>query len=138
MTTTGLYDLVTSEGDDGTRHPAEQLWTPGEDAVENGFLVHRGLHVTGIDDPTDDHLYPVGFVVLGHQRWADIIEAAAAYMAGSTAGATCTSTPATTPRCSSPASRAPSSHTASSYGTRTLVHERSVTGFEQGSTSRLS
>ncbi|MBA8948155.1 hypothetical protein FHS33_006628 [Streptomyces calvus] len=29
MMTTGLYDLVTSEGDDGTMHPAEQLWTPG-------------------------------------------------------------------------------------------------------------
>ncbi|MEU5709979.1 MULTISPECIES: hypothetical protein [Streptomyces] len=81
MTTTGLYHLVTSEGDDGTMHPAEQLWTPGEDAVENGFLVHRALLVTGIDNPTDDHLYPVGFVVLGHQRWTDIIEAAAAYMA---------------------------------------------------------
>lgn len=81
MTTTGLYDLVTSESDDGTMHPAEQLWTPGEDAVENGFIVHRGMHVTGIDDPTDDHLYPVGFVALGHHRWADIIEAAAAYMA---------------------------------------------------------
>jgi hypothetical protein len=65
MTTTSLYDLVTSEGDDGTMHPAEQLWTPGEDAVENGFIVHRGMHVTGIDDPTDDHLYPVGFVCLG-------------------------------------------------------------------------
>ncbi|MCF2131060.1 hypothetical protein L1I79_32245 [Strepomyces sp. STD 3.1] len=57
MTTTGQYDLVTIEGDDGTMHPAEQLWTPGEDAAENGFIV------------------------LGHQRWADIIEAAAAYMA---------------------------------------------------------
>ncbi|MEV5731255.1 hypothetical protein AB0N50_36640 [Streptomyces pharetrae] len=65
MTTTSLYDLVTSEGDDGTMHPAEQLWAPGEDAVENGFIVHRGMHVTGIDDPTDDHLYPVGFVCLG-------------------------------------------------------------------------
>ncbi|MEU3550650.1 hypothetical protein [Streptomyces longwoodensis] len=81
MTTTGLYDLVTSEGDDGTMHPAEQLWTPGEDAVDNGFIAHRGMHVTGIDDPTNDHLYPVGFVVLGHHRWSDIIEAAVAYMA---------------------------------------------------------
>ncbi|MFF8911697.1 hypothetical protein ACF08P_44150, partial [Streptomyces olivaceoviridis] len=81
MTAPALYEIVTSERDDGTMDPVEQLWTPGEDAVENGFIVHRGLHVTGIDDPTDDHLYPVGFVVLGHQRWADIIEAAAAYMA---------------------------------------------------------
>jgi hypothetical protein len=52
MTTTGLHDLVTGEGDDGTMHPAEQLWTPGEDAAENGFIVHSGMHVTGIDDPT--------------------------------------------------------------------------------------
>nr|WP_285555144.1 hypothetical protein [Streptomyces hygroscopicus] len=43
MTATGLHDLVTSEGDDGTVHPAERLWTPGEDAVENGFIVHCGL-----------------------------------------------------------------------------------------------
>jgi hypothetical protein len=56
--------------------------------VENGFIVHRGLYVTGIDDPTDDHLYPVGFVVLGHQRWADIIEAAA-YLARATSGKGC-------------------------------------------------
>ncbi|MEW2286696.1 hypothetical protein [Streptomyces sp. NPDC047841] len=39
------------------------------DAVENGFIVHRGLHVTAIDDPTDDptddHLHPVGFVAHG-------------------------------------------------------------------------
>nr|AAO50118.1 hypothetical protein [Streptomyces violaceoruber] len=61
--------------------PTEQLWTPGEDAAENGFIVHRGLYVTGIDHPTEDHLFPNGFIVLGHQRWADIIEAAAAYMA---------------------------------------------------------
>ncbi|MFI8308468.1 hypothetical protein ACIF80_34740 [Streptomyces sp. NPDC085927] len=77
MTAPALYGIETSEGDDGTMHPAEQLWTPGEDAVENGFIVHRGLYVTGIDDPTEDHLFPIGFVVLGHQRWADIIEAAA-------------------------------------------------------------
>jgi hypothetical protein len=46
-------------------HPAEQLWTPGEDATKIGFVAHRGLYVTEIDDPTDDHLYPVGFVFLG-------------------------------------------------------------------------
>ncbi|MFJ4865982.1 hypothetical protein [Streptomyces sp. NPDC088748] len=81
MTAPALYEIENSEGDDGTMHPAEQLWTPGEDAVENGFLTHRALHVTGLDGSTDDHLYPVAFLVLGHQRWADIIEAAAAYMA---------------------------------------------------------
>lgn len=79
--TTPLYEIETHEADDGTMQPAEQLWTPtAEDATDNGFIVHRSLHVTGIDDLTDDHLYPVGFVVLGHQRWADIIGAAAAYM----------------------------------------------------------
>ncbi|MFF7954098.1 hypothetical protein [Streptomyces griseorubiginosus] len=81
MTAPALYEIETSEGDDGTTHPVEQLWTPGEDATENGFLAHRDLCVTGIDDPTDDHLYPVAFLVLGHQKWADTIEAAAAYMA---------------------------------------------------------
>ncbi|MEU8550544.1 hypothetical protein AB0C81_26785 [Streptomyces roseoverticillatus] len=29
MTTTTLYEIETSEGDDGTLHPVEQLWTPG-------------------------------------------------------------------------------------------------------------
>ncbi|MEU8949646.1 hypothetical protein [Streptomyces sp. NPDC048489] len=80
MTTTGLYEIETSEGDDGTMHPVEQLWTPGEDAGENGFLTHSGFQVTGIDDSTEDHLYPVAFLALGHRKWADIIEAAAAYM----------------------------------------------------------
>ncbi|MEU9189460.1 hypothetical protein AB0D14_33945 [Streptomyces sp. NPDC048484] len=79
--TTPLYEIETSEGDDGSRHPVEQLWTPcADDAADSGFVAHRGLYVTGIDDPTEDHLYPVAFLVLGHQRWADAIEAAAAYM----------------------------------------------------------
>lgn len=81
MTAPALYEIETSEDDDGTMHPVEQLWTPGEDAVENGFLAHGDLHVTGLDDPADDHLYPVAFLMLGHHRWADIIEAATAYMA---------------------------------------------------------
>ncbi|MGW4995438.1 hypothetical protein ACWEQ3_49120 [Streptomyces mirabilis] len=82
MTTKALYEIETSEGDDGTMHPAEQLRTPcADDAADSGFIAHHGLHVTGIDDPTDDHLYPIAFLVLGHQRWADTIEAAAAYMA---------------------------------------------------------
>lgn len=40
MTAPSLYEF---DGDDGTMHPAEQLWTPGEDAVENDFIAHRGL-----------------------------------------------------------------------------------------------
>ncbi|WP_432007996.1 hypothetical protein [Streptomyces parvus] len=82
MTTTGLYEIETSEGDDGTPHPAEQLWTPCADGTaDHGFIAHQDLFVAGIDGDSDDDLYPVGFLVLGHQRWADIIEAAAAYMA---------------------------------------------------------
>ncbi|GAA1923880.1 hypothetical protein [Streptantibioticus ferralitis] len=80
MTAPALYEIETSEGDDGTPHPAEQIWTPGEDAVENGFLAHRALHVTGLDGSADDHLYPVAFLVLGHHRWFAVIEAATAYM----------------------------------------------------------
>ncbi|MFD4860660.1 Ntn hydrolase family protein [Streptomyces atratus] len=82
MTATALYEIETSEGDDGTMHPVEQLWTPcADDAADSGFVAHRGLYVAGIDDATGDHLCPVGFIVLGHQRWADVIEGAAAYMA---------------------------------------------------------
>lgn len=81
MTATALYEIETSEADDGTTHPAEQLWTPcADDAADSGFVVHRGLYVAGIDDPADDRLYPVAFLTLGHQRWADLIEGAAAYM----------------------------------------------------------
>ncbi|MFI2241134.1 hypothetical protein [Streptomyces chrestomyceticus] len=80
MNAPALYEIETSEGDDGIMHPVEQLWTPGEDAVDNGFLAHGDLHVTGLDDPADDHLYPVAFLVLGHQKWSDVIEAGAAYM----------------------------------------------------------
>ncbi len=65
MTAQALYEIVTSEGDDGTMHPVEQLWTPGEDAVDNGLLAYGDLHVTGLDDPDDDHLYPVAFLFLG-------------------------------------------------------------------------
>ncbi|WP_327278618.1 hypothetical protein OG609_45660 (plasmid) [Streptomyces sp. NBC_01224] len=81
MTTT-LYEIETSEADDGSRHPVECLWIPSsEDALDNGFIGRRGLYATGIDDVDKDHLYPVGFITLGHQKWADIIDAAAAYMA---------------------------------------------------------
>ncbi|MDX3637003.1 hypothetical protein PV728_43825 [Streptomyces europaeiscabiei] len=78
--TTALYEIETSEADDGTMVPAEGIWTPGEDAADNGFVVYGGLYVAGIGAPNDDRPHPDRFVVLGHQRWADIIEAAAAYM----------------------------------------------------------
>jgi hypothetical protein len=62
--TTVPYEIETRESHDGTTQPAEQLWTPGEDATDHGFIAHRGLYTAGIDDPTDDHLYPVGFIFL--------------------------------------------------------------------------
>ncbi|MEU6672401.1 hypothetical protein [Streptomyces sp. NPDC046727] len=69
--TSALYEIETSEGDDGTLHPAEQIWTPCADgAAHHGFIAHQGLFVAGIDGGSDDDLYPVGFLVLGHQRWA--------------------------------------------------------------------
>ncbi|MFH8753316.1 hypothetical protein ACH4GK_37415 [Streptomyces rimosus] len=82
MTATVLYEIVTGEDADGTRYPVEYLWTPDEDAVDdNGFIAHRSLWVAGVGVSNEDSPYPGAFVVLGHQRWADIIEAAAAYMA---------------------------------------------------------
>lgn len=81
MTTTTLYEIETSETDGGTTVPAEGIWTPSsEDAAGNGFIAYGGLYVAGIGTPNDDSLYPDRFVVLGHQRWAEIIEAATAYM----------------------------------------------------------
>ncbi|MET7355890.1 hypothetical protein [Streptomyces mirabilis] len=81
MTTTALYEIETSESDDGTTHPAEALWTPaGEDAVDHGFVVHGGVYVAGISSPADDSLYPQAFIALGHHKWDELIEAAAAYM----------------------------------------------------------
>ncbi|MFD7136138.1 hypothetical protein [Streptomyces sp. NPDC059894] len=78
MTAMPLYEIETSEGDDGTMHPVEQLWRPcADDAADSGFVAHRGLYLSGIDDPADDRLYLVALVVLGHQRWANVIEAAA-------------------------------------------------------------
>lgn len=40
MSTTALSEIETSEANDGTTHPAECLWTPGEDAADNGFLAY--------------------------------------------------------------------------------------------------
>ncbi|MEU6353177.1 hypothetical protein ABZ896_28275 [Streptomyces sp. NPDC047072] len=81
MVTTALYAIETSEADDGTTVPTEGIWTPSsEDATDNGFIAYSGLYVAGIGAPNDDALYPDRFVVLGHHRWADLIEAAAAFM----------------------------------------------------------
>ncbi|MFJ4585071.1 hypothetical protein [Streptomyces echinatus] len=63
-------------------HPAGQLWTPCADGTaDHGFIAHQGLFVARIDGGADDDLYPVGFLVLEHQRWADIVEVVAVYMA---------------------------------------------------------
>lgn len=79
--TTPLYEIDTSEADDGTEHPTEALWTPaGEEAVKHGFVAHGGLYVAGISVTADDVLHPQAFVALGHHKWGDLIEAAAAYM----------------------------------------------------------
>ncbi|MER5227102.1 hypothetical protein [Streptomyces flaveus] len=64
--TTALYEIETSEADDGTMVPAEGIWTPeGKDAVDNGFIAYRGLYVASIGAPNDDGLYPDRFVFLG-------------------------------------------------------------------------
>lgn len=81
--TTALYEIETHEDANGTAHPAEHLWAPGQDGVAepHGFLAHGGLHITGIGGPnTDESGYPAAFVALGHQQWPAVIEAAAAYM----------------------------------------------------------
>ncbi|MET9656783.1 hypothetical protein [Streptomyces sp. NPDC006510] len=36
MTAPALYEIETSEGDDGTLHPVEQLWTPCADDAAVG------------------------------------------------------------------------------------------------------
>ncbi|WP_329538673.1 hypothetical protein [Streptomyces sp. NBC_01358] len=46
--TTSLHEIDTSESDDGGAHPVECIWTPGEDAVKNGVVIHRGLFIAGI------------------------------------------------------------------------------------------
>ncbi|MCE0446822.1 hypothetical protein LT493_26220 [Streptomyces tricolor] len=52
MTAIGLFEIVTQRG--RRRHDGlcRAVWSPGEDALENGFIVHRGLYVTGIDEPS--------------------------------------------------------------------------------------
>ncbi|MFJ5787928.1 hypothetical protein [Streptomyces hydrogenans] len=82
MTITGLYDRVTNTGDDGTAHPAEQIWTPRQDPTVLGFTsVLGGLHITGLPAPdADEGDHPALFVLLGHHRWATAIHAAALYM----------------------------------------------------------
>jgi hypothetical protein len=136
VTATALYEIETSEADDGATVPAEGIWTPeGEDAADNGFVVYRGLYVAGIGAPNDDSLYPDRFVVLGHQRWADIIEAAAAFMARIHNWRTLHLYPGDDPSELIPASRAPSTRTASSYGTRTRPTRAAASGRAPGACS---
>ena len=41
--TAALYEIETSEADDGTTVPAEGIWTPSsEDAADNGFIAYGG------------------------------------------------------------------------------------------------
>lgn len=61
--TAALFEIETTEAADGTTHPAEQIWSPGEDAKEHGFLAYSGLYITGIGGPGDD-AYPAAFVFL--------------------------------------------------------------------------
>ncbi|MGW7672173.1 hypothetical protein ACWGJX_34515 [Streptomyces sp. NPDC054775] len=44
MTAPALYEIETSDGDDGTIHPAEQLWMPG--AVPVIAMRHAAAAVT--------------------------------------------------------------------------------------------
>ncbi|MFE5513998.1 hypothetical protein ACFQ9J_26040 [Streptomyces sp. NPDC056529] len=82
MTTTGLHDLVTSTGDDGTRRPAERIWTLDQEPAALGFSpVLGGPHITGLPAPdADAGDHSALFVILGHHRWATTIHAAALYM----------------------------------------------------------
>ncbi|MEV6549267.1 hypothetical protein AB0M57_11200 [Streptomyces sp. NPDC051597] len=66
MTAPALYEIETSEGDDGAMHPAEQVWTPCADgAADPEFIAHQGPFIAGIDGGADDDLYSVGFLFLG-------------------------------------------------------------------------
>ncbi|MEU7151192.1 hypothetical protein AB0B15_24675 [Streptomyces sp. NPDC045456] len=59
VTAPALYEIETSESDDGTRYCVEWLWTPGEDAANDGFVTHRGLCVAGVGTTSDDDVaYP--------------------------------------------------------------------------------
>ncbi|MGW3521472.1 hypothetical protein [Streptomyces hydrogenans] len=82
MIATGLYDLVTSAGDDGTMHFAERIWIPGQDPAVLRFTpVLGGLHITGLPAPeADDGDHPALFLFLGRHRWATTIHAAVLYM----------------------------------------------------------
>jgi hypothetical protein len=53
VTAIAVYEIETSEADDGTAVSAEYLWNPtSEDAAVNGFIAYHGLHVAGIGAPT--------------------------------------------------------------------------------------
>ncbi|RPF24761.1 hypothetical protein EDD92_9702 [Streptomyces sp. TLI_185] len=82
MVTTALYEIETSEADDGTTVPAEGIWAPSnEDAGRQ--RIHRLQRAVRCRHRSPERRPPAPgqFVVLGYQRWADLIEAAAAYMA---------------------------------------------------------
>ncbi|MFG3196694.1 hypothetical protein ACGFYT_11255 [Streptomyces sp. NPDC048208] len=41
MTVTGLFAIETREGDDGTTHSVEHIWTPCVDGVaDHGFIAN--------------------------------------------------------------------------------------------------
>lgn len=138
--TTALYEIGTSEGDDGSTHPAECIWTLGEDAEEaaaSGFVIHRSLYIAGSTTPpttpTRSASWPSGIT-----GGATSSTEPPRTWHGSTAGGLSTSTRDMTRWSSSPASRAPSRHGASSYGTRTLVYRRSLTGPRKPSSSAMA
>ncbi|MFF4360229.1 hypothetical protein [Streptomyces sp. NPDC001604] len=37
------------------------------------------MYVAGISSPADRSVYPLAFIALGHHKWSELIEAAAAY-----------------------------------------------------------
>ncbi|MCA6095542.1 hypothetical protein LE181_25675 [Streptomyces sp. SCA3-4] len=59
-----LYEIKTSEGDDGSVYPVKLLWPPcADDAADHGFIARRGLYVAGIGAPNEDSLYPSAFLL---------------------------------------------------------------------------
>ncbi|MFG2463324.1 hypothetical protein ACGFWE_40615 [Streptomyces sp. NPDC048523] len=80
MTATPLYEIETSEADNGTLYSTEHMWAPAsEEAEKCGFLNCAGLQISGLEGPYGEP-YPVAFVALGHHSWSAVIEAATAYM----------------------------------------------------------
>ncbi|GDY69075.1 hypothetical protein SAV14893_084680 [Streptomyces avermitilis] len=72
--TTALYEIETSETDDGNARLAECLWTPsGEDAADNGFIAYRGLYVAGIGARTTTGRTRTGSSSLASQRVEGVV-----------------------------------------------------------------